>query len=68
MTLSETDLRNEINRRAPSLRIILVVDIEKDYLDAVVGDRWGQYLWSHYKNEHAINDHAEVLPGQLSLF
>jgi len=63
-------LRNEITALAPDLEICSVgILVGQCDLDAVVSDRFGQYLWSHYRKEHDLHaETAHVLPGQLSLF
>jgi hypothetical protein len=66
-------LRAEIARRAPHLKIVLIGALfGRATIDAVVEDGRGQYLWSVYERE--LNPQpqelvaAEPLPGQKSLF
>ena len=66
-----TALREEITRLAPGVEIAYVGPVQTyEEPEAIVGDAWGQYLWSHYKKEHGLNGtpKVDVLPGQLSLF
>ncbi len=50
--MTETDLRNEIARRAPHLHVLTVGTLfGREQLDAVVEDQRGQYLWSVYAAE-----------------
>jgi hypothetical protein len=68
--MTEADLRNEIARRAPHLKVLTVGTLfGREDLDAVVEDRYGQFLWSVYQRQvKEPAPAARPLPGQLSLF
>jgi hypothetical protein len=64
-------LRDEIAAIAPTVEVHYVGPVQSyDEPEAIVGDPWGQYLWSHYRKEHGLHaaPTADVLPGQLTLF
>ena len=50
--MTETELRNDIARRAPQMRILTIGALfGNEQLDAVVEDRRGQYLWSAWRRQ-----------------
>lgn len=66
-----TALRREIATLAPDVEVHYIGPVQSyEEPEAIVGDAWGQYLWSFYKKEHGLNGtpKAKILPGQLSLF
>jgi len=75
--MTETELRNEIARRAPQMRVLTIGALfGTEQLDAVVEDRRGQYLWSAWRRQTdppAIDaaperTEAREAAGQLNLF
>lgn len=46
--MTETELRAEIEREAPHLKILQIGELFGRGLDAIVENRWGQCLWSVY--------------------
>jgi hypothetical protein len=70
--ITETTLRNEIARRAPEMKILLIGALfGGTELDALVEDRRGQYLWSVYRREmnpQPPEPAVATVSGQLSMF
>ena len=64
--MTETELRNEIARRAPDLKIIQIGGMFGSKIDAIVEDCRGQYLWSVYARElnPQPKEHAEPAGGR----
>ena len=66
-----TELQREIRALDPDVEIHYVGPVQSyDEPEAIIGDAWAEYLWSHYRKEHDLHPAAKaaVLPGQLSLF
>ena len=66
-----TALRKEIATLAPDVEVHYIGPVQRyEEPEAIVGDAWGQYLWSFYKREHGLSAApiAAAPSGQLSLF
>lgn len=74
MAITESELRKEIARRAPDVRILRIGPLFNRSIDAIVENKWGQHLWSAYESQleseptQQATQSVEPADGQLSLF